>query len=284
MRFIALTILLLSLYSLATQWQPPETVSGLDISGLNLNSDNIIMYGAKWHDGYWRGDSCYYIWNGSQWVWGDWVQGDVNTTEYDDEPFITHDGQHIYFTRWLYDGLTIYVADWDGSEFINSRALGPQINLGDNRYPSLTQDNLKLYYTTGSGSYFKIFEATWNGSDWNAGVLMPDAVNSSGNRYNVTITPDGNEIYFTGASPWNNRLAYSHKVGGVWQQWQYCDYNINPLESTAPVSCPAFSYSDYANQYLYFESDVPGVHHFRSLRSPVSVEPASLGQIKAVYK
>lgn len=279
---ILLLIILGSIF--ATQWQIPEQVYGLDINGLNLNANNTIMYGAKWHDGYWQGDICYYIWSGSAWVFGDWVQGDVNTTHYDDEPFITYNGQHLYFQRWdVGVNPVLYISDWDGSGFTNSRPLGPQINNGDNRFPSLTQDGMKLYYTGGSGSYFKIFESTWNGTDWNAGVLMTNEVNSSGNRYNVTIAPDGNEIYFTGTYTLSQYwLAYSRKVSGVWQQWQYCDNNINPYMGVQ-ISAPAFTYSSYSNQYLYFEKNVGDPHHYRSLRSPVSVEPASLGQIKANY-
>jgi hypothetical protein len=70
-------------------------------------------------------------------------------------------------------------------------------------------------------------------------------------------------------------------VGGVWQQWQYCDYNINP-PSNPSIAYPAFTYSAYANQYLYFYKNV-APYYYRSLRSPVSVEPASIGQIKATY-
>jgi hypothetical protein len=275
-------VLLMCCFILATQWQPAEPLYGIDIGAFNFNSDNTIMYGDKWHDGYWSSDICYYIWNGSNWVWGDWIKGDVNSTDYDVEPFITYDGQHLYFTRWLYDGQRIYVADWDGSEFNNSRPLGAQINNGDNRFPSLTQDGMKLYYTGGSGDYFKIFESTWSGSDWGAGTLLPDAVNSSGNRYYVTITPDGNEIYFTGTNITSQYwLAFSRKVGGIWQPWQYCDYNINPYVGIQ-IYHPAFTYADYSSQYMYFARNT-APYVYRSLRSPVSVEPASLGQIKANY-
>jgi len=280
MRFIVSVIILISLLSFATQWQPPETVNGLGINGLNLNSNNTIMYGAKWHDGYWMGDICYYIWDGVEWVWGDWVQGDVNTTDYDDEPFVTYDGQHLYFQRWGASGHPeLYVAVWNGSQFINSRQLNPLIDTGDDRYPSLTQDEQKLYFSRG-----KIWESIWDGSDWGAPTLLPNEVNEGGGtyRWEVTITPDGNEIYFTGAGSYVNKLAFSQKIGGVWQQWQYCDYNINP-PSYPSVYYPAFTYSDYANQYMYFGKNV-SPYYYRSLRSPVSVEPASIGQIKATYR
>ncbi len=279
MRFIVSVIILISSFSFATQWQPPEPVYGLSENGFNLNSDNTVMYGSKWHDGAWFGDCCYYIWNGSVWVWGDWVQGDVNTqSHYEDEPFVTYNGQHLYFQRWNSD-YALYVADWNGSEFVNSRPLNSSINQGDSRYPSLTQDMQLLYFAKG----LKVYVSEWDGSDWGVPTILPDEVNGGGGmfRLNITITPDGNEIYFTGAGSYVNKLAFSQKIDGVWQQWQYCDYNINP-PSYPSINCPAFTYSAYANQYMYFAKNIaPQV--FRSLRSPVSVEPASLGQIKANY-
>jgi hypothetical protein len=280
MKCIALTITLMSLFAFATQWQPPETVNGLGITGLNINSNTTIMYGAKWHDGYWGADIGYYTWSGSTWVWVDWVQGDVNTTDDEEEPFITYDGQHLYFQRYdLYDYI-LYKADWGGSEFVNSSPLNSNINQGNSRYPSLTQDSQLLYFVKGT----KIYVSVWNGSDWDVPTILPDEVNGGGGIYreNVTITPDGNEIYFTGAGSYVNKLAFSQKIGGVWQQWQYCDYNINP-PSYPSIYYPAFTYSAYANQYMYFGKNV-SPYYYRSLRSPVSVEPASLGQIKATYR
>ena len=240
------------------------------------------MYGSKWRNSYWGGDICYYIWNGSAWVWVDWIQGNVNTTEEEEEPFITFDGQNLYFDRWDSYHHDLYVADWNGSGFINSRLLNSNITNGNSRCSSITQDMQYLYFTKD----YKIYVSVWNGNDWGAPTLLPASVNEGGGmfRWNVTITPDGNEIYFTGAGSYVNRLAFSKKIAGVWQQWQYCDYNINPPGSTDPVSCPAFTYSDYSSQYLYFERDVPGIHHFRSLRSPVSVQPTSLGAIKAYFR
>jgi hypothetical protein len=284
MKYMMLMVLFLTLPTFATQWQPPEPATGLaNITGLNLNSDGTIMYCTKWHDGFWGGDICYYFWNGTQWVWGDWVQGNVNSSYTDEEePFITYDGQHLYFSRYgLMYGytFTLCVADWDGSQFVNSRPLNSDINQGNSRFPSLTQDMQHLYYANG----LKIYVSDWNGSDWGVPTILPREVNQSGlARMHVTITPDGNEIYFTGGMPQVMWLAFSQKINGVWQQWQYCDYNINPTSSTH-IDYPAFTYSDYADQYLYFYKNIPpGYYH--SLRSPVSVEPASLGQIKSLYR
>jgi hypothetical protein len=266
----------------ATQWQQPSLIppGNLVIGGPSFTSDNLRIYCDMWHNSYWQGDICYYIRDGNNWVFGDWIQGDVNTIDYDDEPFITYDGQHIYFQRWGSYNPILYVADWNGSGFSNSRQLNSLINTGYTRYPSLTQDSQKLYFSRG-----KIWVSEWSGSDWGAPTLLPPEVNEGGGiyRWDVTISPDGNEIYFTGAGSSPSRLAYSRKVGGIWQQWQYCDSNINLLGCT--ISGVALTYAPYATQELYFARNYsPGTLTWHALRSPVAVEPASLGQIKAVYR
>ena len=96
----------------------------------------------------------------------------------------------------------------------------------------------------------------------------------------TTVSPDGNELYFTGAGDHWLWLAFSQKVGGVWQQWQYCDSKINISGKTS--SDEALTYSPYETQELYFGRTGEGTLH--ALRSPVAVEPASIGQIKAVYQ
>ena len=249
------------------------------VLGINFSGNNQIMYGNKYNNDYWHGDIEYYQWDGNQWIWGGWLLGDVNSTSNEEEPFITYDGQHIYFMRWYGSSeIQIYIADWNGSGFYNSRPLGPQINNPNARYPSLTQDGQKLYFTRTI-----IYESTWNGNDWGNPIALPSEVNSGGSdRFYVTISPDGNEIYFCGAGSYIYKLAYSKKIGGIWQQWQYCDYNINPPGMTC-VS-PGLTYGSYETQELYYNRPY-GVnaltYHFH--RSPVSVEPASLGQIKANY-
>jgi len=225
----------------------------------------------------------YYQWDGSQWIYMGLVPGDINSVSFMSlTPFVTYDGQKLYYSREVGSGnYKIYVATWDGSGFNNSVPLGSQINNPYGYNPSLTQDMQKLYYQKNSGGY--IYESTWNGSDWGSPIQLPPEVNAGGSRTYPKITPDGNELYFSGAGIWYRYLAFSRKIGGVWQQWQYCDYNINPPGSTEYVSSPTFTYNTYENQKLYFMRSLTTTSYFYAFRSPTSVQPASIGQIKASY-
>lgn len=286
MRSIILTILLLSILSIATQWQPASIIppGTLAINGTSFTADNLRIY-CSIYDPYYHADIAYYDWYGSQWNYMGQIQGNVNTTADESQPFITYDGQKLYFMRSIGSTGTyhLWVATWNGSGFYGSTELNPLINSGDCREPSITQDGLKLYFTKG-GTGAKIYESIWTVSDWGSPVILPNSVNEPGfGRYDVTISPNGSEIYFTGAYPSPNKLAFSLRIGGIWQQWQYCDSNIN--QPGASVGNEALTYAPYATQELYFaRTNSPGTLTWHALRSPVSVEPASLGQIKAIYR
>ena len=288
-------IILLSV-GYATLWQPGETITYTGVCP-SFKADNQRMY-VSIVDGFPSSENIgFNNWNGSAWVWGGDVLGDIRTTaEEEDEPFITYDGQWMYFVRkndpsnptWCY----IYKAQNKGDyiHFNGSTALGPQINniYGNQyaNYPSITQDGQKLYFVAyQNGDYAKIHEASWNGSDWSSVILLPPEINTGGSsRLDVCVTPDGSELYFrifNESGP--NKLAYSRKVGGIWQQWQYCDDNINP-PGTTRVDDTTFTYGTYDTQKLYFDRYMgTSFGRYYALRSPVMVQPASIGQIKALY-
>jgi Tol biopolymer transport system component len=278
---IAVILLLTPAFLLASQWQPPLPCqpSGISFNGPSFNASNNRIY-CYIFNGSNHADIAMYDFIGSQWVYAGLLPGDVNTVFDDEEPFITYDGQHIYFQRSAF-AYQLYVADWDGSGFTNATRLNDRINKGDTRYPSLTQDGQKLYFDRITPNGRKIFESTWEGDDWGEPVLLPVAVNGtdSQDRIDVTISPDGNEIYFTGAGTNSNWLAFSRKVNGVWQPWQYCDSNIN--QSGEIILDEALTYAPYATQELLFRRD--GVYSLHALRSPIAVEPATLSAIKALY-
>jgi hypothetical protein len=272
-------------FSYATQWQIPIQCepAGIGFSGPSFVADNNRIYCSIYYSIY-QLDIAYYDWNSSLWVYGDRISGDVNTGNKELEPFVTYDNQYLYYMRSVSQTgqpYHIWMATWNGSGFNNSVELGLQINSSDCRYPCLTQDNQKLYFSRSTGGVKKIYESNWNGLDWDTPVMLPVEVNGpdTHDRINVAISPDGNELYFTGAGDYWLFLAYSKKVNNIWQQWQYCDSNINKEGKT--ISNEALTYASYDSQELYFARTGEGTLH--ALRSPITVQPTSLGNIKALY-
>jgi hypothetical protein len=280
----SLGIVILTIFSIAytSQWQIPVSL-GYSVNAPSFTGDGSKMYCCVFYSIYGY-DIAYYEWNGSQWIYGDRVPGDVNTGYQEEEPFISYDGNKLYYMRTVTQTgqpYHLWVATWDGSGFNNSNELNSLINSADCRFPCLTQDGQKLYFSRATGNGLKIYESSWNGSDWDTPVILPVEVNGpdTHDRMNVTISPDGNELYFTGAGDYWLFLAYSKKDNNIWQQWQYCDSNINKDGKNS--SWPALTYAPYATQELYFNRTSEGTLH--ALRSPISVTPTSLGNIKALY-
>jgi len=277
----SMTLVLIATTALATDWQNPLPClpAGISFMGPAFNAQNNRLY-CYIDNGTTHADIVFYNLIGNQWIYAGLLPGDVNTLFDEEEPFVTYDGQHVFFARSTI-AYQLYVADWDGTGFSNSRRLNDRINRADCRFPSLTQDGQKLYFVRLTGNGRKIFESTWDGSDWGEPVVLPPSVNGldSQDRIDATISPDGNEIYFTGAGFNWNWLAHSTKVNGVWQQWQYCDSNINQWGKV--IIGDALTFAPYSTQELYFIRVGEGSLH--ALRSPVRVEPTSVGNIKAIY-
>jgi hypothetical protein len=200
------TIIILILtvsFAFTTQWQPPTVINYTGLTP-SFTYDNLKMY-VDVVDGFPTSNNIgYNTWNGSAWVWGADVGGDVNTVQYiEKEPFIAYDNQTLYFVREQIGGgwTQVYKATRQGTSetFTGSIALGNQINYINNvqyaNYPSLTQDQQKLYFVAINNGYGKIYEATWNGSDWDNVTLLPNEVNEGDsthqNRLHVFIKPDG---------------------------------------------------------------------------------------------
>jgi hypothetical protein len=280
-----LIILFIAIGVLATQWQPASIIppGTITITGPSFTGDNMRIY-CSIYDSYYHSEIAFYDWSGSQWFYGGKVAGDVNTTQDEEQPFITYDNQKLFFEKSNFSPHHLWVATWNGIGFYNSVELNSSINSADCRFPTLTQDGLKLYFSRASGNGTKIFESLWNGVDWALPIILPPEINEGGgiDRSNVLISPDGDELYFTGAGASPSKLAFSQKIDGVWQQWQYCDSNINIPGCS--ISGVALTYAPYSTQELYFARNYsPGTLTWHALRSPVAVEPASLGQIKATY-
>lgn len=110
---LLLLLIILSAYS--TQWQNPNCLN-VYIDGPSFNSLNNRIYCDIFYS-YYLADIAYYDWDGTQWIYIGRVEGDVNTSNYEEEPFLTYDGLHLYFMRSLSQTPPpsyIYVADWNG--------------------------------------------------------------------------------------------------------------------------------------------------------------------------
>jgi len=146
----------------------------------------------------------------------------------------------------------------------------------------------KVLYETGSADDFsKLYKSSLTGKKWSAGeVVGGTTINLKGaHTGNVTMSDDGNYLYFTRCIYKGNELSdckiyVSKKEGGTWGEAQKLD-GINDSKYTSKQ--PSFGKVNGKNA-IFFASNMPGGEggtdlYVSVMKSPTSVEPAiSLGK------
>jgi len=128
----------------------------------------------------------------------------ATVTDTDAQPFVTADGQELWFVSNRTGGLgdyDIYRASWNGSSFANITAITALSTNVTDFFPTLSADKLTVYLSSnrpgGKGS-FDIW--TSHRSTISDGFPTPRLVpelNSSGTEYIGWLSPDNCRIYFS---------------------------------------------------------------------------------------
>lgn len=114
----------------------------------------------------------------------------INSSEGEGTPFVTVDGQELYFVGP--GGL--YVSCWTGSEWGPRDYLDTMVNnYGNEAAPSLPADENWLYHY--AFGYPTILVSYWTGTAWSYHKELLININPGLYPY---ITPDGKRLYFTG--------------------------------------------------------------------------------------
>jgi uncharacterized protein YfiM (DUF2279 family) len=122
----------------------------------------------------------------------------VNTSDYEEDPFLTYDGKKLYFVR---DG-DIWYSSWTDTGWTNPKELGPKINGGPTgEYsPSVSPDEKKLYFVDDAraGYNWDVWVSTWDSlaNDWGNPVNLGPPVNTQFVESAAKIGADGQRLYF----------------------------------------------------------------------------------------
>lgn len=171
----------------------------------------------------------------------------------DIDPFITPDGQRMYFSSIRpVDGATrgdidVWMMERAGSGWGAPVRLGPEVNSsGDELYPSVSRDGT-LYFASGprapaAGQHYDIYRAERRGSAFaprvalGAGVnrqpASTDATLQDAWEFNPEISPDGTLLLFTSLRPGGYGLGdlyASRLVNGEWTPAR----NLGPAVNTS---------------------------------------------------
>lgn len=125
-------------------------------------------------------------------------------TDYDAQPFVTADGQELWFISTRTGGLggfDIYRAVWSGSNFANAAAITALNSNVNDHLPTLSADKLTIYFASdrsGGKGGFDIWTA--HRSTTTGGFPAPTLVaelNSNANETVGWLSPDNCRLYFS---------------------------------------------------------------------------------------
>jgi Tol biopolymer transport system component len=217
---------------------------------------------------------------------GTWTTPEVATfsgTYSDIDPFITPDGQRLYFSSIRpVDGanrgdIDIWMVQRTGQGWGEPIHLGPQVNSpGDELYPSASSDGT-LYFASGPpapapGKHYDIYRARPAGSGFHprealgAGINTQPAASDPGPQaaweFNPEISADGTLLLFTSLRPGGHGLGdlYASRLkDGEWTRAE----NLGPAVNTsADEYHPTLSRDQ---KQLFFVRRAPGPGDFYSV-------------------
>lgn len=188
--------------------------------------------------------------------------GPINTENVEDSPFISIDGNWLYFSSNRgggVGGMDIWFSQKVSGVWTEPLNLGTVVNTTANEGGLyLTSDGNKLYFTsdrTGGFGSSDIWISTKINDVWTTPVNLGAPINSSAEDGFLCLSSDGNKLYFssTRESGYGGLdIWVSTKTGTTWSEPE----NLGPAVNTEMDEwCPALSAD---GQKLYFTSNRNG--------------------------
>ena len=127
--------------------------------------------------------------------------GDVNTSEYEGDPFVMPDGKTMWFSSTRHGSTIgqIYVATRKNGDLTLDREV---TELGEGRHPTLTADGLTIYFETYNGIYPAVFTASRSSESKPFGPTRAmTEIEVEALQFTPAISADGNTLLFGTAPP-----------------------------------------------------------------------------------
>lgn len=120
-------------------------------------------------------------------------------TDLDVHPFMTADGQELWFASSRTGNLDIYRAVWTGSSFANATSVAALNSSASEYFPTLSADELTIYFSSnrpGGRGGFDIWTAHRSTiSDGFSTPTLVSELNSNINEYAGWLSPDNCRLY-----------------------------------------------------------------------------------------
>ena len=241
--------------STAMEFAPAVSSDGQD---LYLSSYNIPGGTGSWD--IWVCHKTGGVWGAPQEV------SVVNSTDYDSFPFVTADGQHLYFSSDAPGGSgerDIYVSEWLETEWSTPELVSGGVNTAnDEDHPTVTADNQTMYFSsTRTGGYGgpDIYKSEWTGTEWGPAQNLGIAINSGDYEQFPAISGDGMTLAIVSdrAGGFGNFDIWTSSYQPTTDLWGTIDLEGNPPDLSGSVVAVGSLIDTTDSQGAYFLGEVP---------------------------
>ena len=148
----------------------------------------------------------------------------VNTTLGEGDPYVTADGQKLFFVREIGGNADIYMSIWSDTNWSEPVNLGANVNSGTHEWsPSLSPDGKKLYFTAfgrpGSLGGWDIWCSTWDSiqQQWGPAQNLGSVINTPRVDWTAKISYNGQSLYYmsNGKGHIQGQALYSSQWNGT---------------------------------------------------------------------
>ena len=191
-----------------SHWSLPELLLDNinDIGAANISADGNEVYfsGCGWETGFGSCDIYYVQFKNGEWS-GPINLKSVNTSGWETQPCVSHDGKELYFVRRNNKTGTsdIYVSRRDEKgEWQNAECLDFNVNTtGNEMAPFIHYDGKTLYFSSdtrlGMGGFDLFMSQRDENGEWQDAVNLGYPLNTSGDEINLVVLDDATKAYMS---------------------------------------------------------------------------------------
>lgn len=216
----------------------------------------------------------------------------VNTTWSEEDPYVTADGQKLFFCSNRPGGLggyDIWISTWNGTSWSEPVNPGPNVNSPlDDWSPTLSPDGKKLYFMVfgrpGGVGGWDIWVSTYDSAlqQWGPPQNLGSPINTTAVDWSPEISYDGQSLYYMSngkGHPRGQALYVSQWNGTSWGTPEALPLNINYTATEERPSLTAEENTMYFVRWLVSTGGHPAIHVTEKISAGVWSEPVILDSL-----
>ena len=189
-------------------WSLPEllfdNLNDIGAANISADGDEIYFSASGWENGLGSCDIYYVRFKNGRWSEPINLKS-VNTSGWESQPCVSHDGKELYFVRRNKKTGTsdIYVSKRsDEGKWQSADCLGPNVNTeGNEMAPFIHYDGRTLYFSSdtrlGMGGYDLFMSQRDDNGEWKESINLGYPLNTYGDEINLVVLNDASKAYMS---------------------------------------------------------------------------------------